>query len=49
MLAGAAGSLYNICQDPRLNHEVEIVSGIEADRAAALLRDFFAARRDTGI
>jgi tRNA(adenine34) deaminase len=42
---GACGSLYNLCVDPRLNHEVEVVAGVEADRAAALLDGFFADRR----
>lgn len=39
--AGAASTLYNILQDPRLNHRVEILSGVEAERAAALLQQFF--------
>jgi len=43
--AGAAGSLCNILEDPRLNHEVEIVAGVLRDEAAALLRDFFRERR----
>lgn len=43
--AGACGSLYNVLSDPRLNHEVEIVGGLEAKRCAALLETFFAARR----
>ena len=43
--AGACGSLYNLCADPRLNHEVEVVPGVHADDAAMLLSDFFAARR----
>ncbi len=43
--AGAASTLYNILQDPRLNHRVEVISGVEADRAAALLQRFFRARR----
>lgn len=43
--AGSASTLYNIPQDPRLNHHVEIVSGLEADQAAALLQDFFRPRR----
>ena len=43
--AGACGSLYNLAADPRLNHEFEVVSGVAADEAAALLRQFFAARR----
>jgi tRNA(adenine34) deaminase len=43
--AGACGSLYNMCADPRLNHEVEVVAGVRADEAAALLIDFFGERR----
>ena len=43
--AGAALSLYNIVQDPRLNHEVEIVSGVLEDDCAQLLRSFFKGRR----
>jgi tRNA(adenine34) deaminase len=45
MKAGACGSLYNLCADPRLNHEVPITAGVEAEAAAALLTDFFAERR----
>jgi tRNA(adenine34) deaminase len=44
--AGAASTLYNIVQDERLNHRVEVVSGLEADRASGLLQDFFRAKRD---
>jgi tRNA(adenine34) deaminase len=43
--AGAAYTLYNIVQDPRLNHEVEIVTGIEEEACADLLRGFFQSRR----
>ncbi|HEX2050397.1 MAG TPA: tRNA adenosine(34) deaminase TadA [Actinomycetota bacterium] len=43
--AGAALSLYNVPQDPRLNHHVEVVAGVLADDSAALLHDFFSARR----
>jgi tRNA(adenine34) deaminase len=43
--AGAAGTLYNVCQDERLNHSLEITSGVLADESVALLRDFFQARR----
>ena len=39
--AGGASTLYNIPQDERLNHQVEIISGVEADQAEHLLRDFF--------
>jgi tRNA(adenine34) deaminase len=43
--AGAAGTLYNICQDDRLNHCLDMRSGVLADESAALLRQFFQARR----
>jgi tRNA(adenine34) deaminase len=43
--AGAAFSLYNIVQDPRLNHDLEVTTGVLAEQCAALLRSFFEARR----
>jgi tRNA(adenine34) deaminase len=43
--AGAAGSLMNLVADPRLNHRIPIVPGVLASRCAALLVEFFAARR----
>jgi tRNA(adenine34) deaminase len=43
---GAVKSLYNIVQDKRLNHSVEVTSGVLADECGALLQDFFARRRD---
>lgn len=43
--AGACGSLYNLCSDPRLNHELPITAGVLADRSAALLGAFFSTRR----
>jgi len=46
--AGACGSLYNLCADPRLNHEVEVRAGVRADEGAALLSGFFADRRQGG-
>jgi tRNA(adenine34) deaminase len=42
---GACGSLYNLCADPRLNHEISIVHGVRADEASALLTTFFESRR----
>ena len=45
--AGACGSLYNLCADPRLNHELPVEPGVAADRCAELLTTFFAARRLT--
>ncbi|WP_456424585.1 tRNA adenosine(34) deaminase TadA [Rhodocaloribacter sp.] len=44
--AGSASTLYNIPQDARLNHRVEVVSGIEAERSAELLRAFFREKRN---
>lgn len=44
--AGACGSLYNLCVDPRLNHAVEVQHGVMASEAAALLKGFFADRRN---
>ena len=43
--AGAAGSLMNLAADPRLNHRMPVLTGVEATRCGALLVDFFAARR----
>jgi tRNA(adenine34) deaminase len=39
--AGACGSLYNLCVDPRLNHEVAVTHGVLAGDSADLLRRFF--------
>jgi tRNA(adenine34) deaminase len=44
--AGACGTLYNLCADPRLNHEVAVTSGVRADECGALLTSFFAGRRN---
>jgi tRNA(adenine34) deaminase len=43
--AGACGTLYNLCSDPRLNHELSVKGGVRAEECASLLRHFFAARR----
>jgi tRNA(adenine34) deaminase len=43
--AGFAGSLGNLLDDPRLNHEVSISSGVLADECGELLRTFFRERR----
>jgi len=42
---GAVESLYQILSDVRLNHQPELLGGVQADACAALLKDFFAARR----
>jgi tRNA(adenine34) deaminase len=46
--AGAAASLFSITSDPRLNHRLEVIEGVEAEACAQRLRDFFAARRREG-
>lgn len=43
--AGAAGSLWNIPADPRLNHRPEVIGGVRAQECGDLLRDFFRQRR----
>jgi tRNA(adenine34) deaminase len=43
--AGATGSLYNLAADPRLNHEVPVITGVRAEACGQLLRSFFAAKR----
>jgi tRNA(adenine34) deaminase len=46
--AGAAGSLYNLCADPRLNHEIEVVPGVLEREAAWMLSGFFERLRQQG-
>jgi tRNA(adenine34) deaminase len=46
--AGACDTLYQITTDPRLNHRAQVIGGVLADRCAAVLSDFFAARRRLG-
>ncbi len=43
--AGACGTLYNLCCDPRLNHELEVQGGIAATECGSLLSAFFAEKR----
>lgn len=43
--AGACGSLFDLCSDPRLNHSVDVSRGLYEDRASAQLKAFFTARR----
>ena len=42
---GAAGSLWDVLRDRRLNHRPEVVPGVLAAECAALLESFFAGRR----
>jgi tRNA(adenine34) deaminase len=43
--AGFVGSLGDLLRDPRLNHQVEVVSGVLAEEAGELIRAFFRGRR----
>ena len=43
--AGFVGSLGDLANDPRLNHRLEVVAGVKAAEASALLNAFFASRR----
>jgi tRNA(adenine34) deaminase len=47
--AGATASLYNVCADPRLNHNPPVTHGVLAERSGALLTGFFAGRRAGGV
>ncbi len=44
--AGAVGSLWDVVRDRRLNHRPDVLAGVRADEASALLQDFFARHRD---
>ena len=43
--AGAAGSVFDVLRERRLNHWVEVFPGVRKDECAALLRDFFSSHR----
>jgi tRNA(adenine34) deaminase len=43
--AGAAGSVLEITNHPRLNHRIDVISGVLADECSELLRNFFAEKR----
>lgn len=43
--AGACGTLYNIVQDDRLNHRMEVVKGVLTEQCSSLLTEFFQNRR----
>jgi tRNA(adenine34) deaminase len=46
--AGAVRTLYQLCQDERLNHRVEVHSGVEGEACAEVLREFFRRQRAAG-
>jgi len=43
--AGAAGSIINIVQDKRFNHQIEVVSGVLEEECRLILQRFFQERR----
>ena len=43
--AGAAGSLYDLVREPRLNHRMDVVAGVAADECGEILATFFRAAR----
>ncbi|MGB8226211.1 MAG: tRNA adenosine(34) deaminase TadA [Sedimentisphaerales bacterium] len=45
--AGAVKSLYNIVQDKRLNHRLDVTSGVLSDECSAVLTDFFRKKRNS--
>ena len=47
--AGACGSLFNIVQDKRLNHQVELVGGVMEAKCGGILKDFFKKVRKEGM
>jgi tRNA(adenine34) deaminase len=46
--AGAVNTLFQLCNDLRLNHRVQITAGVLADQCSQLLTDFFSAQRLLG-
>ena len=47
--AGACGTIYNIVQDERLNHRVELARGVLEERCSSILKDFFEMVRSNGM
>ena len=43
--AGACDSLYHLCEDPRLNHSVKVISGVYEEKCGAILTHFFENKR----
>jgi tRNA(adenine34) deaminase len=46
--AGACHTLYQITEDPRLNHRATVLGGVLADECRAILQQFFAQQRSLG-
>ena len=47
--AGCAGSILNILEEPRFNHQAQVVSGVCEDECAKLMRAFFISRREAHV
>jgi tRNA(adenine34) deaminase len=45
--SGAAGSVYNLATDERLNHRIEVIPGVMEEECRDLMQRFFRARRET--
>ncbi len=45
---GAAGSLYNLAADSRLNHQVDVIPGVCEGECRRLIQDFFRSKRSAG-
>ena len=46
--AGAVDTLYRLCNDSRLNHQVEVIAGLRAQECGAMLTEFFKQQRAIG-
>lgn len=46
--AGAVRTLFQLCEDQRLNHRLEVTAGVMADECSRLLQEFFRAQRALG-
>lgn len=44
--AGCAGSLYNLLQDPRFNHQTEVVEGVLEEDCSQIMKDYFRQKRN---
>jgi tRNA(adenine34) deaminase len=47
--AGAVASLYRLCEDQRLNHQLPVTGGVLAEQSAAMLADFFSRLRSKKV
>jgi tRNA(adenine34) deaminase len=46
--AGAAGSVLEVLNHPRLNHKMEVTAGVLGDRCSEIIQDFFRRKREPG-